>query len=266
MIQTYETTAFNALRNGDMKKIILAFVILLLCSMSSMSHGDSSCDDSRCVIQYQSATVLPRELIKSDVHTIWNWWLDEQGVNKNHPGRKRLEKFAGHVADAVTYYQTHKTNVGGILPLGRDTHIIIAVKVIKETAIKPWVIGKKRHEVGLMQVHGEALDGHRRREVINNPRLGVFLGVRWLAYHAQFCGKDPTAVWTAEDWLGTLTIYGAGLRAGRKGKECKIMSFAIRRVNTTIKYREMLLDTERNISVSAWPYNLYVAPNYRYIL
>ena len=235
-----------------MKHIVL---LILLCLMYGCKESETKpvlkinkivqqCDIKDLPKQKETKIIDTRpseNTIIKEVVMLWNMWYDDQGIKPHHKLNKRREKFkeyGTYLATAVRYFQINKTDMGGILPIDNTSHIIAAVVAAAETAVRPEMIGKLRNEVGIFQVHGAALNGHKRREVINNPQLGIFLGIRWLTYHTQFCNQKATGM---DFWKQPLTLYAAGLRAGRyKNKKCKEISVAKRRVRLAKMYRERI--------------------------
>lgn len=185
-----------------------------------------------------------REQMVEEVVAVWNFWYDDDGVKPNHRINKRRKNFhiyAEYLVEAVRYYQEYETNKGGQLPMDENTHIVMAVMVAAETSVRPEVIGKSRGEVGLLQVHGHALQGHKKHEVIDSPWLGVWLGTRWIAYHTQFCHPRTENI---SKWKQYISVYGAGLYGGRyRNGECKEISLAKRRVRIAKSYSKRIYIT-----------------------
>jgi hypothetical protein len=177
-----------------------------------------------------------REVAIQEVLALWNMHYDDEGIRKNHKKRKRFLRYAQSLVDAVRFYQDNKVNIGGQLPKDQHTHLVVATMVALETGVNHRVIGKSHGEVGLLQIHGKGpLNGHSRGEVRRNPTLGLLLGVRWLAFHTQFCKKTRKGI---DNWAKPLSLYGAGLSRGRKRNgTCKEISVARKRVRLAKFYR-----------------------------
>ncbi len=132
------------------------------------------------------------------------------------------------------YYEQYEGSFGGRLLPYKDNHILVAVIIYRETGIQPNIIGRSHKEVGLMQVHGIPLDGFKRKEVINNPELGVHLGIQWLAYCTTRCNHGRRK---PNDWHYALTQYGASPQAAGSGRNCKILGYARIRIRLAKKSR-----------------------------
>jgi len=212
------------------KKILL----FLICLCVSLPASAQNCTKDTCTIP------MSKEQMISEVVTMWNMWLDDNNLSKNEPRRKRFPMYAKHLVNAVKLYQSKELIVGGQLPKGNNVHLIIASMVMYETAIRHWILGWKKNEVGLLQIHGkEALMRHNPKKVRYNPRLGIKLGVRWLAYHTQFCIPNPTD--NIDQWAKVLSLYSAGVRRGRnKDGTCKRIRVARDRVDTAKVYAKRI--------------------------
>jgi len=177
-----------------------------------------------------------RDRMIEEVVTLWNMWYDDQSMRKSNRRRKEFPRLAEYLVDAVRLYQENKTDIGGQLPKDKNTHLVVATMVVLEIAVRPEVIGRSHGEVGLIQIHGKAaLNGYTKHEVIRNPKLGLLLGVRWLAFHTQYCHSKKRGI---DKWAQPLSLYGAGLSGGRKKNgQCKEISVARKRVRLTKFYR-----------------------------
>jgi len=158
--------------------------------------------------------------IVEDLVSVWNDHYDNSGIRENHPNRKNFKKYADQVKNVMERLEAEYKEDGKSkkLPIlypeyDRYLHIIIGATIIKETSVRAKVIGKKRQEVGLMQVHGKALMGHSRKEVLRNPELGIYLGTRWLLHCILLSGKKIT---TLEDYGPAFSYYTCGHKC--KGK------------------------------------------------
>lgn len=181
-----------------------------------------------------------RDRMIEEVVLAWNIFLDDGYASKNDHRRKCLREYADYLVDTVVMYQKEPTDIGGQLPLHGDAHLIIANRVSKESSIYPDVVGKKG-EVGLMQVMpgGPAIAGYDPQKVKDNPKLGLLLGIRWLASRIPKCKRTDALDlgWSEYDWLGPLTLYVAGPKAKRKDGTCKIYGSARKLVKKTLIYR-----------------------------
>jgi len=180
------------------------------------------------------AELSERDKKINEVVALWNMFYDDQGV-RAHKRRAKFPEYASYLVDAVEMYENTPTDIGGQLPTNVDNHLIVATMAALETSVKPEVIGYSRGEVGLLQIHGKgALAGHTKQEVIKNPKLGLILGVRWLAYHTQFCDQKSNI----DGWAKPLSLYGAGLKGGRhENGKCKKIGVARKRVRLAKFYR-----------------------------
>jgi len=198
-------------------------------------------------------TVLPEEVIEvslrpsrevmvKEVVDLWTMWLNDYSTRKKDPRWSYLNEYAEALVDAVIFYQDNPTSRGGQLPVERETHLLVASMVVIETGITHTVVGTSRGEVGLLQCHGHALQGFEPETVSNNYRLGLRLGVRWLAYHTQFCQYSENR--TFQEWVKPLSLYAAGIKNGkRKDGRCRKMAVAKDRVNMTLFYANRILNS-----------------------
>jgi soluble lytic murein transglycosylase-like protein len=174
---------------------------------------------------------------EQEVLDVWKMYFHDWGIE--YPKRKRsrsYREYAKWIVKWVNYYETFEGAFGGRLPMFEDNHILVAVIIQKETGIDHTRRGRLG-EVGLMQVWGEAQQGYPSKQILENPEIGIILGIQWLAYTTTLC-KNP-GTWTARTWLKPLTQYIAGPKASVKGK-CKIFGVARRRVNKVVKYRRRI--------------------------
>ena len=81
-----------------------------------------------------------------------------------------------------------------LLSRAEDPYLLAAIQ-FHESSWRPGVVGR-RGELGLMQVHGVALQGLRRDAAIE-PGTNVRLGYEYLLRCRRLCGEGP-----AELWLG----------------------------------------------------------------
>jgi hypothetical protein len=221
-----------------MKPFVFLYVFVFFLTQqpaeSLTNVGYNSCSKSVCIR-------MSRQDMIDEIVEMWNLWADDEKVyRRGHPQRKKFPKYAKYIVDAVRLYQVKETGIGGKLPMGRNTHLVVAAMAIHETSVRHWIIGWKKGEVGLLQIHGEGpLLRHSSEKVRRTPRLGIKLGVRWLAYHTQFCTPNPTD--DLDQWAEVLSLYGAGIKRGKKSDgTCRRMMSAKKRVNTTKKYIERI--------------------------
>lgn len=183
--------------------------------------------------------IYKKQTIK-EVVLLWTMFLDHGGASPDDSRRDKLEDYAEHLVDAVTVYQNTETDIGGRLPKGKNSHLIVAQSISQESSIRPGVVGRKKGEVGLLQVHGIALAGVEPEVVKNNPKVGIFLGVRWLAASVDSCfprGFDDDK-WTDDNWIRVLSVYQAGeKRAIGKNGRCKRLGVSRKRVRKMNMYR-----------------------------
>jgi hypothetical protein len=177
-------------------------------------------------------------MVKETV-ALWTMFLDNDGASESDPRRDNLELYAEYLASTVLAYQEHETDIGGKLPKHMNTHLLIATAMTIESSVRPDVVGKSRGERGFLQLHGVALAGMPPEIVTNRPKLGLYLGVRWLASKIPKCypAGIPDGEWTDDDWLGPLSVYAAGERGMRKDGTCCKLSVAKKKVNKMKMYR-----------------------------
>ena len=212
---------------------IIFTIILFSAYVVNASPNYDSCSETMC-------SRMPRQKMINEVVKMWNIWSDKKKVfRRGHPNRKRFKKYARYIVDAVRLYQVKETSHGGKLPMGSNVHLIVAAMAIHETSVRHWIVGHKKGEVGLLQIHGDALLKYTPEEVKNNPKLGIKLGVRWLAYHTQFCTPNPND--NMDLWAETLSLYGAGIKRGMNPDgTCRRIWMARKRVKTAKKYRSVI--------------------------
>lgn len=177
-----------------------------------------------------------------EVVTLWNLAYDDDNASEHDKRRKRFYEFADYVVEAVDMYTQNPTDIGGQLPEHQNVHLLVAYMIKRESSVQPDVVGPMG-EVGLMQIHPQnkpALAGYSPRQVQHNPRLGILLGVRWLAAQIPRCQgtKDRFDMgWDDWTWVKPLSLYAGGFRAKRKGGGCKEFRVAKDRVEGTLFYR-----------------------------
>lgn len=166
---------------------------------------------------------VSRDQMVREVVALWEMYFDDDRAPADDPRRARFEEHARDLADAVILYQDEPTDIGGQLPGHRDDHLIVAYMVAKESSVTYDAIGTSHGEVGLLQLHGVSLAGYQLEQVQHNPRLGLLLGVRWLAAQLPKCRRQEDLYdvgWTTEDWTGPLSLYAGGPKAIRKDGTC----------------------------------------------
>jgi hypothetical protein len=185
---------------------------------------------------------INREAMIDQVQILWELWFDDEGASPRDPRRRKFLEYAEHVVDAVELYQREPTDIGGKLPGHENDHLLVAYMIAKESSLVFDVKAKgERGEVGMMQTHGIALAGYAKEKVRANPKLGILLGVRWMAAQVPKCtGDNPLDLpWDDFSWSGPLSIYMGGPRAvrSRKSKTCKHFTKAIERIQAVKMYR-----------------------------
>ena len=199
------------------------------------------------IILSKNAAKAEKEIaaMTKDIKDFWIYYYNKKAWPIREKHYKAFDKYSKELAQIVYYFKRNESSLGGKLPDNKDTHIFIAMMVAKETAVNPYVRGKLRNEVGLLQVHGAALLRHKPKEVLENPKLGLFLGVNWIASKFQTCWKNTDENnWDNTMWYYPITIYAAGEGKGRayKGK-CQTIGVARTRINMTIRY----LDKQKKV-------------------
>ncbi len=172
---------------------------------------------------------------------LWETFFDDESARPSDKRRDRFHEFAEYLVDIVIMYQNKPTDIGGQLPKHRNVHLLFATMVTIESSVDHTVVGPgPRHEVGLLQCHGEALVGYDPATVRRNPRLGLLLGIRWAASKVPKCPRKDILDqgWDDYDWLGPLSLYAGGAaRAKRKNGTCKHFPVSRKRVDRTLMYR-----------------------------
>lgn len=181
----------------------------------------------------------PDEMV-SEVVKAWEFFFDDDNAPPRDWRRNNFEQYAYYLVQAVLMYEEIETDIGGKLPKNRNTHIVAAQIVTRESALRPRVVGV-RGEVGLMQVmpRGPTIAGHRPATVRKTPELGIRLGVRWLAFSVGRCSRDLED-WSDDDWLGPLSFYSAGGKVRRRNGTCKVLDIGRRRLKKALSYRKRI--------------------------
>jgi hypothetical protein len=186
-----------------------------------------------------------KERMVQEVVTLWEIFFDDDRAPKNDPRREHFFEYAEYLVNAVLMYQNTPTDLGGILPRHRNTHLLLAQMITKESSVIPSVRGK-RGEVCLLQIHGPGpLVGHKKKQVSENPKLCLLLGTRWLASRLPKCFPNGVPEdWSDEDWLGPLSLYAGGGKAyDNKKRRCKKFGVAKERIEK-MKYYRTRIDHE----------------------
>lgn len=180
---------------------------------------------------------ISEEQMVEEVVMLWQMWFDDEGAKKYDRRRDRFTEFAEYVVDAVVLYQDTPTEIGGQLPGSRNDHLMVAVMIAKESSVTYDVEGRSHQERGLMQVHGKALAGYSPEVVQKNPKLGILLGVRWIAAQIPKCRTDEELGWEDADWAGPLSRYAGGQRGMRADGTCARFTTIRERVRMMQFYR-----------------------------
>jgi hypothetical protein len=176
---------------------------------------------------------VERDTAIQEVSSYWTYIFDKETCPTNDWRRQKFNEWASWLVDAIRDYQSEKNNTELKLPNYRYLHLLIAYIVYKESSVNPNVIGNRFGEVGFLQLHGVSLNGYLPEVIIETPQLGMQLGIRWLAYTYNQCGKLDN---TLDSWLGPLALYAAGPKAKTNGKCSISFSYAIDKVSETKKY------------------------------
>ena len=194
------------------KTLIISLVLLIPCSLF--------------------AEQLSTETMIDEIIISWNMSYDDQGIRYDHPLRTNFFKYAVCIVSHLKATNLYKY---------KDIHLIVAAMVMKESAVHPGVRGKRRNEVGLLQVHRTAQTGHTKKEISKDYDLGLYLGMRWLSKQIKYCrcfnGKHKDHF---DKWLGVMTVYMAGVSKGRDGRKCKVFYGAKNRIRLARKYRKFI--------------------------
>ncbi len=184
---------------------------------------------------------ISRERMVREVVALWDAFFDLDNASENDFRRDTFELYAEYLADMVITFQNKPTDIGGQLPKHPHTHLLLATMVTLESSVTTDVVGGKR-EGGLLQVHGKAQAGIDLAEIRRRPRLGIFLGVRWLAAQIPKCHPEGVkdGDWTDEHWLGPLSLYAAGPRGYRKDGTCKRLGVSKKRIAKTRMYAALV--------------------------
>jgi hypothetical protein len=182
---------------------------------------------------------IGREEMVQEIIALWNAFFKKDNAPANDFRRDTFETYAEYLTDTIITFQNQPTDIGGQLPRHPNTHLLIATMVTLESSVTFDAVGKKNEgESGLLQIHGKAREGIDYIEIRRRPKLGLFLGVRWLASRIPEC--YPNGIndedWTDEHWLGPLSLYAAGQRGYRKNGTCKHLKVSKKRIRLTKMY------------------------------
>lgn len=183
-----------------------------------------------------------REKMEDEVIDLWTMYLEDRDTSSKDSRWTDMHGLASSLVRYVRKYQTEgvmhmKEKV--YLPEHENVHLLIATMVTFESALWPEVVGSMG-EVGLLQVHGVALNGFKPEDVKRNPDLGLKLGIRWLTKQIPYCNVPRGDQWTDDDWLGPLSIYGGGVNRAKKNGKCLNFKVSKRRIEYTKLYRDRI--------------------------
>lgn len=204
--------------------------------------------DASLVIDRPESEQSKEDMVE-EVVMLWEIFFEDAGTRKTDKRRDRFTEFAEYIVDYVVMFQDAPTDIGGQLPRHKNVHLLIATMVTFESSITPNLVGKKG-EVGLMQImpNGPAIAGYNPVLVQNNPKLGLFLGIRFLASVTQSCKRVNllNEEWGDYDWLGPLSLYGGGGKAKNKDGTCKAYTVSRERIDRTVMYRARIDNMENH--------------------
>ena len=181
-----------------------------------------------------------KEQMVKEIVTVWEIFFSDENVPGKDLRRNNFNKYAGMLADTIIMYQNGPTNRGGMLPKHPSTHYLLATMVTKESSVNADIISMSSlREVGLLQVHGKALAGHKRNEIRDNPALGILLGVRWLTIQLHTCYPNgfDNEDWSSDMWIGPMSIYAAGNKAMKANGTCGKIKVGRQRVKLANRYK-----------------------------
>ncbi|MCK4792578.1 MAG: hypothetical protein KAV87_53105 [Desulfobacteraceae bacterium] len=205
--------------------------------------------ESLPVISAEDIPESEKEQMIAEVVMLWEMFFDDENASPSDPRRMKFQEYASYLVDSILLFQDRPTAIGGQLPKSNNLHALIATMVTFESSVTSGVIGmyKNKREVGLMQVHGKALAGFTREQVVSNPKLGLLLGIRWLAAQIPTCYPHGAPdYFSYEDWLGPLSVYAGGPNAIRGNGSCKRFDISRKRVNRMMMY-EKRIDYEMSL-------------------
>lgn len=182
-----------------------------------------------------------RSVMIDDIVGAWNIGYDREGLPQNYKQRDKFQEYAEYLTDAMIFYQNNKSDIGGKLPIHSSTHFMLASMVFEESRVKPRRVGKKG-DVGLLQVlNKDARNGHTKKEIRDNPELGIKVGVRWLTATMPTVGATKFLLkWKDNYWLKPVSLYVAGKGALKDDNSWGVVSMARKRVRLMKLYRKLV--------------------------
>lgn len=230
-----------------MKHIILGIILGILSGCMSVPTVEDSGDkgvlpiivDAGIDTDFDAVCEEPVEdpedqllKMKEEVVKFWNEIFDELEVKKSDKRRGLFDMYAESLVNkTITLQNLDK------LPKDPYTHLIIAYKTYSESSIRNIISKNRLREVGLLQVTGKALQGHTRKEVLNNVELGLSLGIDWLATTIQECGLSLDN-WSIDKWAGPLALYTVGPNKALQKGQC----------NTKLRVTKRIINETKRIS------------------
>jgi hypothetical protein len=231
-------------------KLILVFVTVFLFGCT---------DDNKLIVETVNTNILNTdteskvdageednsqliiETYATEIAYVWRKIFDDLGVSKGDKRRAKFDEYSLMLARNVYLFQDLNTDLGLIdyrLPYNQYNHILLAILIYQESSINPNVSGRSHNEVGFMQLHGAALQGHSKAEVRSDPELGLFLGIRWVARAAKVCGFNYPDYnrWNINSWNGALAVYNAGDTKAMKRGRCQTNWRYSKRIVNKTKY------------------------------
>jgi hypothetical protein len=215
---------------------------------------DSSCESKLKEFKLFSSEHIPEHEISKErqveeVVALWEMFFDDDNANPKDARRRKFRDYAEHLVDYMIMYQDAPTDIGGQLPKHENTHLLIAARAAKESSLYSTAKGT-RGEVGLMQVMpgGPAMAGYSAKQVMRSPRLGLQLGIRWLAYCVGQCKSNSfiDEPWSDSDWAGPVSHYTSKAKnVKRANGTCKHFKAAKKLVERTLMYRTRIDHSNR---------------------
>lgn len=233
--------------------VILTLMILIINIIPNKSYSNSTIEYLDSCIELETGFIKRNPTLKpianqiaEDVLKVWILWLKDRDIPKTDKRWIEISNYSYYVAESVLFYQfcgVHHGRKIYKLPKHYNTHILIASMVIVESKLQYKVKGKIG-EVGLLQVHRHAKNGHESTKIQNNPQLGIQLGVRWLTIHMAYCRMYNTKNWKDEKWIGPVSAYCAGLGKVYKKGRCTNIKVAWKRINLIKRYRRRIMQMD----------------------
>jgi len=181
-----------------------------------------------------------------EIYELWSLFLEEQNARSNDKRYENIKEYSETLAEAVYFYQTEGEVYKGKhvrLPVHWNTHLVIATRFAIESHLKADAVGKIG-EVGLPQLNYYARNKYKPKEILDNPTLGIYLGVRWMAWQITLCKTKNLMNWNDEKWIGPMSSYCAGIGSVWDGKKrkCNSISVAKRTIKKMKHYRKIMLE------------------------